>query len=173
VIRAEIPFPWVRDLAGDMIRGEVMQGTTFTRSSRLDFELPASFALYHEYRDLVRATSAEGVLIKVQRHDNVEGGDLEFWSRFIRRALTAKRAIAVKESRDIKIVSDVDGVILEGVKTLGGQKTLYLVAVALTEDDVYTYEAWGPEAEFDKMRPAVEESIQSLDILSFFQKIFG
>jgi len=67
-----------RVLASDMAKGTIIEGRTRTRGKHVDFELPESFTKYYEADYITRATSADGVLIKVQRHRNVEGADLAF-----------------------------------------------------------------------------------------------
>lgn len=172
VIKEEVPFPWVRELAADMARGRVTVGMTRTRGQHVDFELPESFAKYHEANYITRATSADGVLVKVQRHVNVEGADLAFWTTLISRSLTAKQAIVVKQVRDTTIQDNVEAKIIEGIKEIGRVEYSYLVAVANTDDYVYTYEAWGPTDEFANARQSLEKSIRSMDILTFFQGLF-
>ena len=171
VIKEEVPFPWVRELAGDMLKGRVTEVRTRTRGRSVDFEPPESFAKYHEADYLTRATSAEGVLLKVQRHRNVEGADLAFWTTLIKRSLTAKHAIAITQVRDTTIQDNVEAKIIDGVKEIGGEDYSYLVAVAQTDDYVYTYEAWGPSQEFAKARESVESSIASMDVLWFLQSL--
>ena len=172
VIKEEIPFPWVTELAGDMARGRVTVGMTRTRGRHVDFELPESFAKYHEADYVTRATSADGVLLKVERHDNVEGADLAFWTTLISRSLTAKQTIVIKQVRDITIEDNVEAKIIEGVKEIGRTEYAYLAAVAHTDDYVYTYEAWGPTEKFANARQSLEKSIRSMDILTFFQGLF-
>jgi hypothetical protein len=169
VIKEEVPFPWVRELAGDMLKGRVTEMRTRTRGRSVDFEPPESFAKYHEADYLTRATSADGVLLKVQRHRNVEGADLAFWTTLIKRSLTAKHAIVITQVRDATIEDNAEAKIIEGAKEISGEDYSYLVAVAQTDDYVYTYEAWGPSQEFAKVRESVEKSISSMDVLRFFQ----
>jgi len=172
VINEEVPFPWVRLLAGDMAKGRVTEDRPSTRGQHVDFELPESFAKYHEGYYVTRATSADGVLIKVQRHLNVEGADLAFWTTLIRRSLTAKQAIAINQVRDATIRDKVEAKIIEGSKEIAGEKYAYLVAVAQTRDYVYTYEAWGLSENVAKAKESLEKSIRSMDVLTFFQSLF-
>ncbi len=172
IIKEEVPFPWVRVLAGDMVKGRVTEDRLSTRGQRVAFELPESFAKYHEAYYITRATSADGVLIKVQRHLNVEGADLAFWTTLIRRSLTANQAIAINQVRDTTIRDKVEARIIEGSKEIAGEKYAYLVAVAQTRDYVYTYEAWGLSENVAKAKESLEKSIRSMDVLTFFQSLF-
>jgi len=101
----------------------------------------------------------------------VEGADLAFWTTLIKRSLTAKHAIAITQVRDTTIQDNVEAKIIDGVKEIGGEDYSYLVAVAQTDDYVYTYEAWGPSQEFAKARESVESSIASMDVLWFLQSL--
>ena len=172
IIKEEVPFPWVTELAGDMAKGSVIEMPTRTGGRRVVFDPPQSFAKYHEADYVTRATSADGVFIKVERHPNVEGADLAFWSKLIRRSLTAKQAIVVKQERDTTIRDNVAAKIIEGVKEISSEEYGYLVAVAQTDDYVYTYEAWGPSKEFAKAKESLEKSIRSMNVLTFLGSLF-
>ncbi len=169
VVQEEVPFPWVRELAGELLTGRVSDVRTGKRGRGVDFDLPESFAKYYEIDYVTRATSADGVLIKVQRHPNVEGADPTFWATLIRRSLTAKQAIAVRKVRDITIKNDVAAKIIDGTKEIGGKDYSYLVAIAQGRDYVYTYEAWGPSQEFTKARESLEKSIGSMYVRRGFR----
>jgi hypothetical protein len=162
-VKQKIPFPWVLKLGGDMVAGG---GSSFyydRRSSRhLKFDLPVSFAKYEESRSLTRATSADGVLIKVERHVNVDGGDLAFWTTYIRQALATRRAIRVDDETAITISRGQSGCILSGSKEIGGTPYGYKVAITQTDKYVLTYEAWGPVEELKGSEAAIKKSISTL-----------
>jgi hypothetical protein len=45
---------------------------------------------------------------------------------------------------------------------VAGVENEYLLVVARTKDDVYTFEAWGPKASFGPLAAALEQSALSL-----------
>jgi len=162
-----IPFSWVRNLGAEMLHG--LSGVRQTRRGKhVSFDMPESFAKYSEWSYTTRAVSAEGVIIKVQRRRNVEGADLQFWTKLARRALTDQRAMKLQPTRDIKMRKDDPGKLLEGVKEIGGEKYGYIVAIAQTEKRVYVYEAWGRLPELEEVRESIEESIRTMKIGGLF-----
>jgi hypothetical protein len=50
-----------------------------------------------------------------------------------------------------------------GTKELAGQHDRYLVAIASNSQHVVTFEAWGPQREFDADETAMQSAVQSLD----------
>lgn len=165
-VKQEIPFPWVLQLGGDLVTGR--SGSSRYRNSRgrdhVKFDLPKSFAKYEDGDYRTRATSADGVLLKVERHGNVKGADLAFWTEFIRRALVTQRAIRVKDVAGIQIHRGRDGVILSGVKDIAGKPYGYLVAVTQTDKYVVAYEAWGPLDTFNTAKPELLRSIGTISL---------
>jgi hypothetical protein len=159
-VKQKIPFPWVLKLGGDMVAGGGPNFYYNRRSSRhLKFDLPVSFAKYEESRNLTRATSADGVLIKVERHANVDGGDLTFWKKYIRQALAARRAIRIPDERLLETRRGEDTVILLGRKDIGGEPYGYIIAIMQTDKYVLTYEAWGPAEVLKLCESTIEKSI--------------
>ncbi len=162
-VKQKIPFPWVLKLGGDMVTRGGSNVYYDRRSSRhLKFDLPVSFAKYEESRNLTRATSADGVLIKIERHVNVDGGDLAFWTTYIRQALAARRAIRVdgevsSATRQGKVV-----VILSGGKDIGGTPYGYMIAITQTDKYILTYEAWGPVEVIKTSEAAIKKSISTI-----------
>ena len=163
-VKQEIPFPWVLQLGGDMVTGSRGRSRYHSAKSRrrVKFDLPESFAKYEEDHYRTRAMSADGVFLKVERHDNVEGGDLTFWTTFIKRALAARRALRVTDAADIEIHGGKAGVMLSAAKEIGAKPHRYLVAVTQTDKYVVTYEAWGPAEAFKNAETAIRKSVMTV-----------
>jgi hypothetical protein len=160
-VKQEIPFPWVLELGADLVTGTRTQSHYHRRRGRgrVRFDLPKSFAKYEDRHYRTRALSADGVLLKVARHTNVEGGDLTFWTTFVKKSLSMQRAILVKRVDKSTVYRGKECVILEGVKEIGGKPYAYLVAIAVTKNHVVTYEAWGPADAFESAKTAIKTSI--------------
>ena len=177
MVKQGVPFPWVRELAGDLTRGEVSRLRVAAFASRVTFQLPKAFAKYYQVDYLTRATSPDGVLIKVQRHHNVKGADLEFWTELAKRSIAAKRAILVKATRDASLKWHVQAKVIEGVKEVGGKQYRYVLALAVVtrlfgSGHVFTYEAWGPADEFGPREQAIDQSMRSMNLLPCYKKPF-
>lgn len=171
VATRQIPFSWVRELGSDLAKGKVMENSNYTDGPGVGFRLPPSFVKYFQDDYLTRAINAEEVLLKVGVHKNYEGGDVAFWRSLIARSLAANQSIKIADD----IAADIDGEpakILIGVKDLGGRKFGYAIGIARDADLVYTYEAWGPEAEFQKVRDEIVASMKTLRRLGWLTRKF-
>jgi hypothetical protein len=161
VVRQEVPFPWVRNLGAEIATGKRGETGVWGGRKRIVFELPKAFAKYYENDGVTRATSAEGVLLKVTRHENVEGADLEFWARLADRTLAAQHVISVKGISNVTLDNGAPAKLVEGTKQVGGETFVYIVALTLSIGHVLAYETWGPEEALSAARDALEESIRS------------
>ncbi|HUT32362.1 MAG TPA: DUF4349 domain-containing protein [Planctomycetota bacterium] len=164
-LETEIPFAWVRELGSDLTRG------TAGRTSRglgplrgIKLRLPDAYIKYYEDADETRAMSADEVLVRLRRHENYKGGDLEFWATLVRRALVAQRAFALKEPSDLRLRTGVAARVLAGSKEIGGKPYGYLIAVIARKGHVYTFEAWGPQEKFAAHRAKLEAAICSIRV---------
>ena len=159
----EIPFPWVRDLGAEIGTGQTGQPDVPWLGSGVSFDLPAGFIKYVERDDTTRAMSGDGVLILAGRHENFRGGSAEFWTPFIRRALTAGRAIALKdEPQEIKLKSGAVAICMTGSKSIGPKQYGYLLALIPLKSYVCTFEAWGEADAFEAQKAKLMEAIDSL-----------
>ncbi|MCP4639605.1 MAG: DUF4349 domain-containing protein [bacterium] len=163
-MKEEIPFPWVRELAGGIAEGTETAPRLASSRRGIRFDLPKGFAQYLRTEWLTRATSADGVLVKVERHDNVEGADLEFWTTLTKRSLAALHTVAVGDVADTTLARGDKARVVEGTKAIGGTEFSYIVALAAYKDTVFSYEAWGPSDRFGSVKEAIEGSIQTLDV---------
>lgn len=155
-----LPFQWIEELGDGLVAGQVEQRT---RDPRLfdfgpKFEPPADFIRYFSSRYLVEALSADGLRIKVRRHDNHDRGELGFWKDLAHESLVRSRALAVTSEQDLG-----DGrAVITGTREVGGQTLGYMLLLKRTNKRVYSFEAWGPKATFDEHAAALEKSAKSL-----------
>ncbi|MCC7011683.1 MAG: DUF4349 domain-containing protein [Planctomycetes bacterium] len=156
-----MPFDWIGRLGDGLVAGTV---ETRPRkpgffASGPEFVPPADFIRYYSDKSLVEALNADGVRIKVQRHDNYDEGSLQFWSSLTRRALVAGRALAIQREERL----DGQRMLLSGSRDIGGRVLGYMLVLLRTDDDVYTFEAWGPAGEFSPREKALLDSARSLE----------
>jgi len=161
---AQIPFEWVHRLGEGVTSGAAAQSAiTSSRDRRaLRFDPPKSYIRYYDRDRTSEAMSADGVLIKLQTHDNYQGGDLEFWGKLARRALVENRSVAFDRDETVTLASGATGRLMSGTRDLGGKKSDYLIGIVAARDEVYTFEAWGPREPFENDRPTIEASLKSL-----------
>ena len=161
----QIPFPWVRDLAGDLIAGtSPAHVSTGVFKPGLDVDLPDSYIRYIATPNTTRAMSADGVLIKVERHENYDGGDMDFWATLCRRSLVEHRAISLSQSDRIQLPNDREAQLYVGAKQIGGDEQHCVRMSTRTSRYVYTFEAWGPAKVFEADRTALMDSARSLNV---------
>jgi uncharacterized protein DUF4349 len=158
----ETPFEWIARLGDGLVAG-TLQG--MPRKPRFlargpKFEPPPGFVRYYSSKGLVEAMDAGDLRLKLQVHDNYDEGALAFWSELARKALVQRRALAVSEEREL----GGNRTLLIGTREVGKAKLGYLLVLARTEDDLYTFEAWGPQETFERSLQALIASAQSLKL---------
>ena len=155
-----LPFDWVGRLGDGLVAGSVesrpRKPGVFASGPR--FEPPAEFIRYYSDRDTVEAMNADGVRIKLRREANYDKGALSFWTKLARQSLVRTRSLAVHTERDL----GDDRALVAGTREVAGIENEYLLVIARTKDDVYTFEAWGPKASFASLSLALEQSALSL-----------
>lgn len=158
-----IPFPWVLDLAGDMIAGTspAHVGTGLFKPG-IVADLPDSYIRYVATPKATHAMNAQGVLVRIEQHENYDGGDLDFWTTLCRRSLVEHRTIAITDSKSVKPRHGQDTHLFIGAKQIGGKPSGYLLLVTQTPRYVYTYQAWGPAEALDADRQKLINSAMSL-----------
>lgn len=161
-----LPFRWIARLGDGLVAGAVESRPRKPGflASGPDFTPPPEFIRYYSESDLVEALSADGVRIKVQRHDNYDEGALEFWSVLARRALVAGRSLAVTREERL----DPTRHLITGVREVAGRPHRYLLLLLKSDsgffqDELFTFEAWGPEEEFRAREAALLESARSME----------
>lgn len=159
----QIPFPWVQHLASELLDGTrpaSIDTNLFKRG--ISFDLPRAYVKYYEQPRMTRALSADGVLIKVHRHENYEGGNLAFWSKLVQRSLVESRAITIDLQAEITLDNGRQAMLCIGRKKIADQMHGYLAAVAPRRNTVYVYEAWGLQSVFSADRQKIETSIKTM-----------
>ena len=162
---AVIPFAWVRDLGQGLVSGltetHTEKGGWFSGGVAID--MPPGYIRYYQLDDLTEGMSADGVMIKAQRHDNYAGGDITFWSELAHRALVENRSVAISGQTDFSLRNHTPAKLIDGTKDISNGKYGYLLLVAVSSDNVYTVEIWGDKTLVDKDRAALEKSLASVD----------
>lgn len=155
-----LPFQWVEELGDGLVTGQVAQ---MTREPGLfdfgpSFEPPADFIRYFSSRTHVEALSADGLRIKVRRHDNHDRGELRFWQDLAHESLVRTRGLAIASEQAL----DDDRALITGTREVGGEPLGYMLLLKRTNKRVYSFETWGPKSAFDKHAAALEASAKSL-----------
>jgi hypothetical protein len=150
-----IPFRWIEQLGDGLIAGAVQ---TQSREAGIfghgpSFKAPAGFVRYYQNTNITEAMDAADLRLKVQEHDNPDNGDLAFWTKLARRVLVETRALSVTSER-----TDKDASTIEGTREISGKKYAYLMTLKRTKNKVVTFEAWGPEDQFNAAKAAIEAS---------------
>ena len=169
VVKEIIPFPWVCELGNEISSGGSTGYYQRPKGGGIKFGLSESFLRYYESKSLTRATSADGILIKVQRLDNIKDASLQFWTDLAKRALQMKQAVYISGTRHVKIgKKNNEAIIIEGTKEIGREKFAYMLCMAMTKRYVFTYEAWGREEIFQQLRNEIENSMKSMKLSGSF-----
>jgi len=160
-----LPFAWVRAAGADLLSGSPGSGAWRRRGrSWLRFDLPTSYVKYQDHPGIVRAMSGADVYVKIERHDNYEGGDAEFWLALVRRELVGEKAFAIADTGRPLITTGAGALMLSATKQLSGREYGYMLAVVTNARYIYTFEAWGPAAEFAKDRDKLVDSLESMRV---------
>lgn len=163
---AQIPFAWVRALADGAVAGTAEASPDTSRWERrgIKMTLPVSYIRYYERAYRTEAMSATGITIKLQRQDNYEGGDLAFWSKLAHKTLVENRAISVEKEYDTTLNNGAATRVIIGTKDLGSKKTGYVLVLVTGKRYVYTFEAWGEQAEVVKDFAVLEMAAKTMEV---------
>lgn len=155
-----LPFAWVSRLGDGLVAGSVestpRKAGWFSGGPK--FDPPSDFVRYYSDENLVEAVNADGMRIKVQKHENFDKGNLEFWKKLVRRSLIEIRAVAVGREDSV----DNNAWLVTGTREVAGSQYGYLLLLSRSDRNLFTFEAWGPKAQFEAARAALEKSAKSL-----------
>jgi hypothetical protein len=164
-VAIEQPFAWVRDLATELgVGGRVEVSPDTSWLDRVCFDLPKGYLKASERNYVTRAMSADGVSLKVYRVDNYEGGVAGFWGKLVRRELVEHKAISLSEESTLKVRRGVDVAVMSGTKEVSGKSHGYVIALTVTKEHVYVFEAWGPADLLAADRAKMDAAIKSLKV---------
>lgn len=158
-----IPITWVREL-GNVFRERSGIDVTSPRRLRdgVDVELPEGFIRYYQEDYVTQAIDANGVRIRVRRFKNFDDGPLKFWQQLIARSLKDYGDLKLQQPSKIGFERGDPGQVLQGSKQMAGETVRYLIAVGVSEDDVYAYEVWGVAEHFDSISGELRQSIATM-----------
>lgn len=158
----KLPFAWVEQIGDGLVAGQVNQQVRkagfFSRGP--SFKPPAGFVRYYEESSQIDAMDAGGLLIRVQRHANVDKANTDFWSKLIRRSLVEGRAAFVVSTEDLP---KDGGHLIQCTRDVGGKPFGYIICIKRSSKYVTTFEAWGPKDEFEAAYPALRAAAVSVD----------
>ncbi len=164
-IKPAIPIVWVRELGGVLEQRQAIDVTAPTRlRDGVRIELPESFIRYYQMQYITHAIDAEGVRVRVRRHQNFDEGRLAFWSELIARSLREHAGLTLDERTPVSLYRNHTGSQVTGSRRIGGEDVRYLIVVAVTDDHVYTFEAWGESDAFGRVEPALRTSLGTMRI---------
>lgn len=162
-LKPGIPIVWVRELGEVLEERQAIDVTTPTRlRDGVRIELPESFIRYYQMQYVTHAIDAEGVRIRVRRQQNFDEGRLAFWSDLISRSLRENAGLTLDERTPVSLDRNRTGTQVVGTKRVGGQEVRYLIVVAVSDDHVYTFEAWGEAEAFSRVEPALRTAIATM-----------
>jgi hypothetical protein len=158
-----MPFAWINRLA----QGLTEPVPPYTRERFglvrwIGIDLPEDYIRFFHDGDTIRAMSADGVMIHVQRHDNYKGGSLEFWTKLARRNLVEQKAVAMKSEETIGIKDDQEIRVLDGIRIVAGRSFRYRLALGVDKDYVYSIEFWGLEDAFAGDAGKLDQTLKSI-----------
>ncbi|MCC5828301.1 MAG: DUF4349 domain-containing protein [Phycisphaeraceae bacterium] len=166
-VAAQIPFEWVRKLGDGAVTGRIQPEADTRRWGRaINFTLPPNYIRYYNRQGVAEVMGADGILMKIQSHDNYEGGSAAFWTALVRRALTENRAMAVQsvESLALDRQRSAEAAWIVADRDLGTEQQMYALALIVTDRRVHTLEAWGPVDAMRRDLPAIRAAARSLQI---------
>jgi len=131
-----------------------------------ELSTPAGFAELEAKRDFeYRATSAKGVVIAVRVVENDPSGNLDFWAGVLDAKLRSQGYAPLEEDgpQQVEAAGGLGGRLLSYTRSESRRPHRYVVAVFVTDDQVFLVEAGGDEAHFDAQTDAlVRKAIASL-----------
>lgn len=108
-----------------------------------------------------RLISADGVVIGLRTQNNLQNGDLEFWTLAIQNHFSKNMGYASIKAEDIQSPAGRPGRVIEFSSSQSGGMFIYQVGLFVSQYRVTIVEAGGRKEEFDRRRDDVLKSIRS------------
>jgi len=108
-----------------------------------------------------RATTADGFVIAVREIEHEPKGPIEFWARAIENQMRTRGGYALIESREVTTADGAKGKLMRFGHDEGGKPHMYLVAVYVTDDDLYVVEAGGTRDLFERHKAQIDWALKS------------
>lgn len=164
-IQKDVPIVWVRRLAAAMTEANAIPcADRENANGGPKFELPKSYIRCYGRDDLAIAMSADETYIRVERHENYQGGDVGFWSALARRVLVASRSIAVASESDVRLRTGATTHVIQGTRQIAGKSYGYLLALVSRKHEVYALEAWGLADAMARDSAGLRKTVESMDV---------
>jgi len=162
-ISSQIPIEWVRSVGSNIGNTKVINFDRGSRNPIVRFELPKHFMMSTSWYK-TNAMSPRGVYLGIEKKTNFDGGDLDFWSEIIVKALEKNNAVKVNSTDDLKLDTGWPFKLIRTEKSIRDQKYSYYLSVVVFKNKVYVYDAWGPREEFEAVKNDIENSMKSMRI---------
>lgn len=124
--------------------------------------LPDSFVRYAKPQKSVKAITASGVRLKTFRFPNEPRGDLELWAASVREQLE-KTGYRITASEPVG-ARTLKGILNETQAQYQGNEFSYLIVVFVQEEWVYTIEAAGEKAVYNKVRADILKVLETFEV---------
>ncbi len=132
-------------------------------TARAALEPPAGFAAFDGER-IWRALSPEGVAVSVRLVDNDPRQTLTFWAQALKTQLEKSGyTLTAEETLDTR---SGKGILFEWAAPVGEDDWIYLTALSVVGERIAIAEAAGEYSLYQKHRPAIVESLRTLQIQS-------
>ncbi len=159
-----VPFAWVRTLGEDVRRVSSGVSPGGRRRGGLQVAVPDGFVVLEQEKHSLRAISGGGDQVLVRRHENFGAATMEFWELTARRWLSSGAGIKIEERTGTRSIEKRPAVWIVGSRRLGDKSYRYLLGILSTEDEVFSFEAWGLAASLDGYRPELVTEFRSMRV---------
>ncbi|WP_428387397.1 DUF4349 domain-containing protein [Mucisphaera sp.] len=165
-----MPFVWVDKLAFELLNPSRTPPTSESYDDGVRIDLPEAFVRHYQQDYVTMALAADGVGLKIIRHQNYDEASLDFWLGLARNTLIDQLGIPV----DVPVMDRLNGrwwgksstpiAMLEGTKTVAAVEQSYLLGLVATDRYVYTIEAWGPAEALANHRSSLVDAMMTLRV---------
>lgn len=158
-----VRIQWVREM-----------GEVFTQRERIDItsprrlrdgvsiDLPAGFVRYYQECRVTQAVNADGVRIRVRRLKNFEDCEAAFWGQLAARSLREVGEMEVTDEDEVGIYNDKVARRVQAQRQIAGETVRYLAGIAVSDEYVYVFEAWGVAEGFERVSQELDQSLGTM-----------
>ncbi len=127
----------------------------------IEYKKPEGFARYKREGKVIKAISADGVVIKVNMIKNDPYGDSRMWMESVNLYLKGK-GYKKLTGREITAGSNLKGIYTEYIYRYYGRNYIYSLTLFADEKQLYLVESGGRENDYKKRRESIIAAIKSL-----------
>jgi hypothetical protein len=111
-----------------------------------------------------RATTADGLVIAVREVEHEPKGTTEFWTRAIENQIRTRGGYALIATKEVTSADGVKGKLLRFGHDEGGKPHIYVIALFVTDDDLYLLEAGGTRELFERHNEQIDWAIKNFRV---------